>query len=188
MMVPAYSPGIESRRCRCAAVRYAAGSIRRLVAARKTDCCRHNKDYVGSNPTGENRCLVVKAIKRHLSSVPGRRKTWNLPACAGLLGEKEGMRRRRVLPFSGQKAGAGSRRLACTAKTERKRDIPWPAVILILQNNALGKVRFPFRGGKAGSRISADFFRRDGPQSLLRQLPGRNLLTEGTCQKGGKRL
>ena len=53
------------------------------VAARKTDCCRHNKDliYVGSNPTGENRCLVVKAIKRHLSRVSQRRKTWSLPAC-----------------------------------------------------------------------------------------------------------
>ena len=25
--------------------------------------------YVGSNPTGENRCLVVKAVKRHLPSV-----------------------------------------------------------------------------------------------------------------------
>ena len=41
------------------------------VAARKTDCCRHNKDliYVGSNPTGENRCLVDKAQSRHRSRV-----------------------------------------------------------------------------------------------------------------------
>ena len=40
-----------------------------------------NIDYAGSTPAGENRCLVVKAIKRHLSRVSQRRKTWSLPAC-----------------------------------------------------------------------------------------------------------
>ena len=44
------------------------------VPLRCSTVCRGNREkhdliHVGSNPTGENRCLVVKAVNRHLPSV-----------------------------------------------------------------------------------------------------------------------
>ena len=50
----------------CTAARYAAGD--RLTFSEGLNTVK-TIDYVGSNPTGENRCLVDKAQSRHRSRV-----------------------------------------------------------------------------------------------------------------------
>ena len=84
--------------------------------------------YVGSNPTGENRCLVDKAIKRHLSRVSQRRKTWSLPACFDFRKEHGILRpprKQNGCSISGQKKSVQQRACLYCLRRQNK---PYPMV------------------------------------------------------------
>ena len=144
--------------------------------------------YVGSNPTGENRCLVVKAIKRHLSRVSQRRKTWSLPACFDFRKEHGILRpprKQNDCSISGQKKSV--QQGACLYCL-RRQNKPYPMVRsrelhtapalcrALAQENQGEKIPW------TESRISHCFVSPNSPQSSLRQIPGWNhKLTVNLC-------
>ena len=82
-MVPAYSPGIESRRCRCAAVRYAAGSIRRLWQ-RGLPATRSQLQTKASGSSSGSFTIISPVPSRSSSSHSSRKGTRRL-----VVGENE---------------------------------------------------------------------------------------------------
>lgn len=129
------------------------------VAARKTDCCRHNKDliYVGSNPTGENRCLVVESDQ--MTPVKCLKEGGRRGICRRVLVTKEAERCAGAHYF-GDGSKQDPQQEACLYRQIRQERVMFHS---------------PERFWKTGSRISADFAGWDGPQSFLRQIPGWNL-------------
>ena len=121
--------------------------------------------YVGSNPTGENRCLVVKAIKRHGilrpprkqndCSISGQKKSVQQGACLYCL-------RRQNKPYP----------------MVRSRELHTaPALCRALAQENQGE-KIPW----TESRISHCFVSPNSPQSSLRQIPGWNhKLTVNLC-------